>query len=113
MYRKWTMELKQFLKEFGERLRRKSGRRSKMAALPPKLGKDPTPEEVESYREQLEEFQKVLAEKEKAQKAIAKKQDEREAENTRSQARLEKWKQQLILKSWKKREKDLKPRERD
>ena len=66
-----------------------------MPALPPKLGKNPTPEEVESYREQLEEFQKVLAEKEKAQKAIAKEQDDREAENTRSQARLEKWKQQL------------------
>ena len=43
-----------------------------MPALPPKLGQDPTPEEVESYREQLEEFQRVLAEKEKAQKAIAK-----------------------------------------
>ena len=66
-----------------------------MPALPPKLGKNPTPEEVESYREQLEEFQKVLAEKEKAQKAITKEQDEREAENTRSQARLEKWKQQF------------------
>ena len=52
-----------------------------MPALPPKLGKNPTPEEVESYREQLEEFQRALAEK--------------EAENTRSQARLEKWKQQL------------------
>ena len=62
-----------------------------MPALPPKLGKNPTPEEVESYREQLEEFQKVLAEKEKTQKAITKEQDEREAENTRSQARLEKW----------------------
>ena len=61
-----------------------------MPALPPKLGKNPTPEEVENYREQLEEFQKVLAEKEKAQKAIAKEQDEREAENTNSQARLTK-----------------------
>ena len=66
-----------------------------MPALPPKLGKNPTPEEVESYREQLEEFQKVLAEKEKAQKVKAKEQDDREAENTRSQTRLEKWKQQL------------------
>ena len=90
MHSNWTKQLKQFLKEFGERLRRKSGRRSKIPALPPKLGKNPTPEEVESYREQLEEFQKVLAEKEKAQKAITKEQDEREAENTRSQARLEK-----------------------
>ena len=72
MYRKWTKQLKQFLKEFGERLRRKSGRRNKIPALPPKLGQNPTPEEVESYREQLEEFQRALAEKEKAQKAIAK-----------------------------------------
>ena len=47
-----------------------------MPALPPKLGTNPTPEEVESYRGQLEEFQKALVEK--------------EAENTRSQARLEK-----------------------
>ena len=61
-----------------------------MPALPPKLGQNPTAEEVESYREQLEEFQRALAEKEKAQKALAKKQDEKEAENTRSQARLEK-----------------------
>ena len=90
MYRKWTKQLKQFLKGFGERLRRKSGRRSKMPALPPKLGENPTPEEVENYREQLEEFQKVLAEKEKAQKVKAKEQDDREAENTRSQTRLEK-----------------------
>ena len=61
-----------------------------MPALPTKLGQNPTPEEVESYREQLEEFQRALAEKEKAQKAIAKEQKEKEAENTRSQARLEK-----------------------
>ena len=39
-----------------------------MPALPPKLGKNPTPEEVESYREQLEEFQKILAEKRKDSK---------------------------------------------
>ena len=56
-----------------------------MPALPPKLGKNPTPEEVESYREKLEEFQRALVEK--------------EAENTRSQARLEKWKQQLTIDS--------------
>ena len=30
-----------------------------MPALPPKLGKNPTPEEVEKYREQLEEFQSL------------------------------------------------------
>ena len=39
-----------------------------MPALPPKLGKNPTPEEVESYREQL----RRISEKEKPQKAIEK-----------------------------------------
>ena len=39
-----------------------------MPALPPKLGQNPTPEEVESYREQLEEFQRALAEKRKSSK---------------------------------------------
>ena len=39
-----------------------------MPALPPKLGKNPTPEEVESYREQLEEFQKVSGRKRKGSK---------------------------------------------
>ena len=96
---KWTNQLRQFPKESGERLRRKSGRESKMPALPPKLGKNPTPEEIDQYREQLEEYEKVLTEKEQAQKEAAKEQEEREAENTRAQARLEKWKQQLTVDS--------------